>query len=490
MNGIVKWSPSPPLPKEKTLRLSVNMQVCVRVRPFLEGEMSSEPTSPVHLPVTSPPLKRVSCTPLRSPRSALLVKSFSSPLLQPSSTYSDPLQVSRYSSDSSETQFPFQFVNCDDDTSSDTSEKQTSFHSSLSTVSRNILVYEPRETKLCRKSIINNTPQHRRVKHSFDADHVFPPACTQVQVWSVACEAFVQKAIDGENVCLFSYGQCGSGKTYTMIGDSGGEGEGVLFRSVRKLFQAKTKIESEYGDEVVVDIYMEFVEIYNDKVNDLLCPNSLPRASQSQSNKTVCVKSEEDAKSLLEMTQQKLFQMESRKKHLIVTMTFSVVNLSDTDKSYRGRLRICVLGGTGFSANSGDNNNSISESSTPERRAENQSLAQSLNALRYVVEKLKQASSSHVPYRDSKLTYTLIDSLEGEAHTLAIICCSPQSAHVNESLASLRFASKLMTDGSANGGSKLVTMDKGVCEESKLVINGDDKDGDVRKMLSYECTDK
>ena len=68
----------------------------------------------------------------------------------------------------------------------------------------------------------------------------------------------------------------------------------------------------------------------------------------------------------------------------------------------------------------------------------------SLSALALVIEKLqaKKSESEHIPFRDSKLTYLLRNSLGGDAKTLAIVCCSPHQAHFNESLNSIRFAAK------------------------------------------------
>lgn len=73
---------------------------------------------------------------------------------------------------------------------------------------------------------------------------------------------------------------------------------------------------------------------------------------------------------------------------------------------------------------------------------ETQNINSSLSVLSTVIEKL-QAKSNHVPFRDSKLTYLLQDSLGGDSKTLAIICCNPLSSHYQESLCSLRFATKV-----------------------------------------------
>ena len=73
---------------------------------------------------------------------------------------------------------------------------------------------------------------------------------------------------------------------------------------------------------------------------------------------------------------------------------------------------------------------------------ETKNINSSLSTLSNVIEKL-QAGSSHVPFRDSKLTHLLKDSLTNDSKTLAIVCCNPLPEHYNESLCSLRFASKV-----------------------------------------------
>ena len=107
----------------------------------------------------------------------------------------------------------------------------------------------------------------RRKQWRFGFDSVFSPDDGQEDVWE-ATEPLVQSAIDGSNVCVFAYGQTGSGKTYTMLGSD--ECKGLVFRSIDKIFEAKEAIESDSKSPYTFNLSVEMLEIYNERVNDLL----------------------------------------------------------------------------------------------------------------------------------------------------------------------------------------------------------------------------
>jgi len=120
---------------------------------------------------------------------------------------------------------------------------------------------------------------------------------------------------------------------------------------------------------------------------------------------------------------------ESSRSHLVFTIHFTVKTPKFTRSS---KLNICDLAGSERLNKSG---------SAGERLKETKAINSSLSCLSNVIEAL-QGGAPHVPFRDSKLTYLLKDSLVGDSKTLAIVCCNPLKDHFNESLCSIKFGSK------------------------------------------------
>ena len=271
---------------------------------------------------------------------------------------------------------------------------------------------------------------------------MFSPSHDQRDVW-LATEPLVQSSIDGYNVCLFAYGQTGSGKTYTMLGDE--KNPGIITRALEKLFSAKTDLETTSMGSTNVTITLELLEIYNEHVHDLLSRKGNSsyneihlhiNSNEALGNKVVEANSTEDVMSVLDIAQKRRCvkatksNSESSRSHLIFTVNFICHNNNEVVRS--GKLHICDLAGS----------ERLSKSEcTGMLLKETQHINKSLSSLSNVIENL-QSKNKHVPYRDSKLTYLLRNSLGGDSKTLAIVCCNPLASSFNESLCSLRFASK------------------------------------------------
>lgn len=276
-----------------------------------------------------------------------------------------------------------------------------------------------------------------------------------------------------------------------MIGESTStHTEGIIFRAVRKLFDAKKELEtSSLRGDVQVEISVELLEVYNETVRDLLASNCdreiclKLNSNEAVGNIVASVDSKDDVYEILRLatrrrcTKATNSNAQSSRSHMLFTMNFSVVNTKHQELSSTGKVHICDLAGSERLSKSGASfqvRNLIYPHLIEfayqiiltitskiiiawclfyyiknQRLKETQHINSSLSALSNVVEKLQsqnkssQNKSSHVPYRDSKLTYLLRDSLGGNSKTLAIICCNPLSAHYNESLCSIRFAAKV-----------------------------------------------
>ena len=320
----------------------------------------------------------------------------------------------------------------------------------------------------------------RRKKWSFGFDSVFDPSHSQEDLWE-ATEPLVQCAIDGFNVTLFAYGQTvsylqiaaydcilvqsinsvlknlcvvyqqGSGKTYTMLGDSEStSSQGVIFRSIRKLFEAKARIENLSRGDKAVTMTVELLEIYNEQVRDLLAPKA-PGVRGQEASLKICgnkavgsiqqsVAEEVDVLEILKGAEKRRTvkatssNATSSRSHLLFTIEYTITSKDGTTQV--GKLNVCDLAGSERLAKSGAH---IAGGSLLK---ETKHINLSLSSLSNVIEKL-QAGDNNVPFRDSKLTSLLQNSLGGNSKTLCIICCNPLQTHFHETLCSLRFAAKI-----------------------------------------------
>ncbi|XP_077689288.1 kinesin-like protein KIFC1 isoform X2 [Eretmochelys imbricata] len=287
------------------------------------------------------------------------------------------------------------------------------------------------------------------VKYDFIFDRVFSPACSQEEVFEEIA-LLVQSALDGYNVCIFAYGQTGSGKTYTMEGpdDMSPETMGMIPRAVRQVFQGAQELEPKGWQ---YRFTANFLEIYNESLRDLLVGRpergaelEIKRVSQSSEElhvpnlRYVPVDSEDEVLKLLQTAKanrsvaktalndrssrsHSLFQLRiegwNRSRDLHSVSVLSLVDLAGSerlDKSF----------------------------SKGERLRETQAINTSLSTLGLVIMALSN-KEPHIPYRNSKLTYLLQNSLGGNSKMLMFVNISPLEENLSESLNSLRFASKV-----------------------------------------------
>ena len=236
-----------------------------------------------------------------------------------------------------------------------------------------------------------------------------------------------------------------------MLGDSRSPGnEGLIARSIRKLFDAKARIEELSQGDKSVSMTVELLEIYNEQVRDLLSPKATGAGGQETSlkisgNKAVGsihqpVADEASVFKILNRAQQRRTvkatssNATSSRSHLLFTIEYTVTSKDGTTQV--GKLNVCDLAGSERLAKSGAN---VAGGALLK---ETQHINLSLSSLSNVIEKL-QAGDKIVPFRDSKLTSLLQNSLGGNSKTLCIVCCNPLQTHFHETLCSLRFAAKI-----------------------------------------------
>jgi len=303
--------------------------------------------------------------------------------------------------------------------------------------------------------------------HDFKFDRIFAPSSGQEEVFDEVSE-FVQSALDGYNVCLFSYGQTGSGKTHTMQGSGSGAMRGIIPRAVEQvLHQAKSMQKQKWRFTMTAS----FLEIYNEELKDLLVNmsegvviNSSGMSTRNQNQNKLTIRRERDGKGYvagLKKIQINTDDAEEGLRRLKNLMAFaararSVASTKMNDVSSRshsvfmlhlngkneengtvveGALNLCDLAGSERLDRSG-------AGSDAKRLKETQSINKSLSCLGDVFTSLSNGSS-HVPFRNSKLTYLLQDCLSGDGKALMFVNLSPTAESSNESLCSLRFAKRV-----------------------------------------------
>ncbi|KAG0232719.1 kinesin-like nuclear fusion protein [Actinomortierella wolfii] len=283
--------------------------------------------------------------------------------------------------------------------------------------------------------------------YPFTFDKVFQPTSTQEDVFEEISQ-LVQSALDGYNVCIFAYGQTGSGKTFTMEGPPNASEKdiGMIPRSVMQVYENAKKLE-EKGWKYTME--GQYVEIYNETINDLLGnPGDTGKKYEirhSPSGKTTItditttvLTSPAKVEALLKKAAQNRafastnMNERSSRSHCVFTLRLSGTN-SITDESSEGILNLIDLAGSERLSQSG---------ATGDRLKETQAINKSLSCLGDVIQAISN-KESHVPYRNSKLTYLLQHSLGGNSKTLMFVNISPLLSNFNETLCSLRFATKV-----------------------------------------------
>mmetsp|Transcript_108579 Transcript_108579/g.306101 ORF Transcript_108579/g.306101 Transcript_108579/m.306101 type:complete len:621 (-) Transcript_108579:268-2130(-) len=278
----------------------------------------------------------------------------------------------------------------------------------------------------------------------FTFDRVFRSDVSQKDVYEFAAMPVIESVMQGFNGTVFVYGQTSSGKTHTMDGpdDMTSETMGVIPRMVSSIFESIYTADEK--TEFVLRTSM--FEIYNEKINDLLNPereNLRVREDQVRGifidNLTeLSPGSEEEVHDIMKAGRYNRSQAttnmndRSSRSHLVVVLTAEQKSLSDHIVKV-GKLHLVDLAGS----------EKINKSGASGRRLdEAKNINGSLSALGNVIAALGDRGTSHVPYRDSKLTRVLQESLGGNSKTTLIITCSPANINGQETKSTCLFGQR------------------------------------------------
>jgi len=301
----------------------------------------------------------------------------------------------------------------------------------------------------------------------FTFDYVFPPKAAQADVYDKCVEPLVKSCMEGYNATVFAYGQTGSGKTYTIGGtDSAGlleEEYGIILRAVKQLFQIME--ENKHKTDYIITV--SYIEIYLEELKDLLDMETSSKdihVREDEKGNTVIVGATEQPVTTADEVMSCLdtgsagrqvgttnMNEHSSRSHTIFTLYIEQKPLIEEELD--SEKKSSVAPGMDYSdykyakfhfVDLAGSERAHRTGNVGERFKESVYINSGLLALGNVISALADAKKKvvHVPYRDSKVTRLLKDSLGGNSRTLMVTCLSPCAADFAENLNSLKYATR------------------------------------------------
>lgn len=278
----------------------------------------------------------------------------------------------------------------------------------------------------------------------FTFDRVFDMNTTQVDIYQTAALPIVESVLEGFNGTIFAYGQTSSGKTHTMQGVDINDAElkGIIPRIVSHIFNVIDE-----ADEVIeFTVKVSMIEIYMERIRDLLDPKKINLQVHEDKERGVFIG---DVTETYVTEAYEVYQVmhignenrsigvtdmnkQSSRSHSCFILTVTQNN-SETFQCKTGKLYLVDLAGSEKISKTGATGQTLDEA---------KKINKSLSALGMVINSLTDGKSKHIPYRDSKLTRILQESLGGNSKTCLIITCSPSTYNEAETISTLRFGQR------------------------------------------------
>ncbi|XP_071054782.1 kinesin-like protein KIF13A isoform X3 [Onthophagus taurus] len=321
-----------------------------------------------------------------------------------------------------------------------------------------IVEMEKQQTILQHPSSLDK--MERKNPKTFAFDHCFYSVdphredyASQEVVFECLGRDILDNAFQGYNACIFAYGQTGSGKSYTMMGSQ--DKNGIIPRLCDSLFEL---ISQKQNSELTYKVEVSYMEIYNEKVHDLLDPKTNKQSLKVREHNVLgpyvdglsqlAVTSFKDIETLMAEGNKSRtvastnMNSESSRSHAVFTVILTQT-LTDVKTGVSGekqsRLSLVDLAGSERAVKTG---------AVGERLKEGSNINKSLTTLGLVISKLADQATStknrdkFVPYRDSVLTWLLKDNLGGNSKTVMVATISPAADNYEETLSTLRYADR------------------------------------------------
>ncbi|KAG5682296.1 hypothetical protein PVAND_011656 [Polypedilum vanderplanki] len=314
------------------------------------------------------------------------------------------------------------------------------------------------------KVFLENPADKKAPEKQFNFDNAYDGEASNEVIYNDICYSLVESVLEGYNASIFAYGQTGCGKSHTMQGptlsklvdgqeidtsdNQAAKNYGIISFSFEHLFEA---IQTTHDVRYLVVV--SYLEIYNENIRDLLSNdpcNNLKLKENPLEGVIVENLSRHPVHSREQCEQLLLYGTKNRKvgatlmnagssrSHSIFIINVEQISKGQGDNSEdvsirKGKLNLIDLAGSERANKTG---------ATGERMKEATKINLSLSALGNVISALVDGKTKHVPYRDSKLTRLLQDSLGGNTKTLMVACISPADYNYEETLSTLRYAAR------------------------------------------------
>jgi len=304
----------------------------------------------------------------------------------------------------------------------------------------------------------------------FTFDSVYDSNAKQEEIYTNSAFPIVSNVLEGYNGTIFAYGQTGTGKTFTMEGlDSPAEMNGVMPRAFETVF---SHIQCDDPEKRQYLVRASYMELYKEDIRDLLSPNPKQKLELHEKPDsgvyvkdltTTVVTSVQELKEIQligrknRTTAETAMNDRSSRSHALFSITIetSEPGVDGKPRIRAGKLHMVDLAGSERQSKT---------QAVGERLEEATKINLSLSTLCHVISSLVDAKTSFIPYRNSKLTRLLQDSLGGNTKTVMIANMGPADYNYDESLNTLRYASR----------AKFIT--------NKPRINEDPKDAMIREF--------
>ncbi|KAK6192439.1 hypothetical protein SNE40_003907 [Patella caerulea] len=314
-------------------------------------------------------------------------------------------------------------------------------------MNEHVLVFDPMKeehhTPGYRKRKNRDLTQRARKDLRFAFDYVFGPHTSNHTVYEHTTKTILEGFLNGYNCSVFAYGATGAGKTHTMLGSE--NKPGVMYLTMIDLYERIAAIQEEKSCEVAVS----YLEVYNEQISDLLKPQApLPIREDSSSGIVISGLSLHKPKSADELLKMLQYGNQNRSQHptdanaessrshavfqVFVKQKDRTANISAEVKV----AKMCLVDLAGSERATVTTNRGV-------RFREGANINKSLLALGNVINALADNKSKvHIPYRDSKLTRILKDSLGGNCRTVMIAAVSPSSMSYDDTYNTLKYADR------------------------------------------------
>ncbi|XP_060552819.1 kinesin-like protein KIF18A isoform X2 [Ruditapes philippinarum] len=326
-------------------------------------------------------------------------------------------------------------------------ETEGNFREVVQAVDENVLVFDPKEPSSYEYGGGRRRPrdirQRRNKDLKFAFDHVFDASATNIDVYNETTNTVLTGLLNGYNCSVFAYGATGAGKTHTMLGSK--DHPGVMYHTMMDLY---SRIEN-MRDNKTCDVAVSYLEIYNETIRDLMMKGSVLPIREDPGKGVVVPglslhkpKTAEELLYMLQFGNQHRTQhptdanAESSRSHAVLQVFVRQQDRTANISTEVHIAKLCLVDLAGSERATVTKNRGS-------RFREGANINRSLLALGNVINALAEnKAKGYVPYRDSKLTRLLKDSLGGNCQTVMIAAVSPSAMSYEDTYNTLRYADR------------------------------------------------